>query len=201
MTKTDDFMYDDDLTDIKVSGAAPDWGHRYGIKELWSEIKPGLYMGGTGDNDTILDPRPGSKSIEGMINVYDHADITSAEFDAVVTMYAWARPVEWFVEEYRWGIFDSRAVAPDPETVKEVVTWAHKRWTNDKNTLIRCQAGLSRSGFITTLVLVRDGMEVQDAIDLIREKRSPRALSMNGSSSGGVFTKLMMETPVEYWRS
>lgn len=182
------------------SGEAADWTRYYGIKDLWSEIKPGLWMGGTGDHDKVIHPRDGSMSIEGMINVSDNAHITTAEFDAVVTMYAFARPVDWFVEEYRYGIFDSRAVEPDLKAVKEIVVWAHNRWKDDKKVLIRCQAGLSRSGFITSLVLVRDGMELDEAIQLVRKQRSRRALTMNGTSKEGLFTKAMLETPVEYWR-
>lgn len=203
MTKASVDIFDEE-SNTAVTTTNPnlpmEWHHRYRIKNLWSEIMPGLWMGGTGDFDKVINPREGNLTIEGMTHVYDTPDISAQDFDAVVTMYAWARPVDWFVEEYRWGIFDSRAMAPDLETVREIIVWAHKRWKDDKKVLIRCQAGLSRSGFITALVLVRDGMEMQDAIDLIRKQRSPFALSMNGTSSEGLFTKAMMETPVEYWR-
>lgn len=198
-----EYVYSDldtDAPSTKPDNSAPVWADRYGITELWSEIKPGLHMGGTGDHDKIIHSRDGDMHFEGMIDVYDQPHLDSDDFDAVVTMYAWARPVDWFVEEYRFGIFDSHAMEPDLKTIKEIVVWAHTRWKDDKKVLIRCQAGLSRSGFITALVLVRDGMDLDDAIKLIRQQRSPYALSMNGTSSEGLFTKAMIETPVEYWR-
>ncbi len=45
-----------------------------------------------------------------------------------------------------------------------------------KRVLIRCQAGWNRSGLITSLVLMRAGYSAQEAIDLIRERRSHHAL-------------------------
>lgn len=43
-------------------------------------------------------------------------------------------------------------------------------------TLVHCQAGLNRSSLIAATALVLDGMAPQDAIDLIREKRSSACL-------------------------
>jgi protein-tyrosine phosphatase len=52
----------------------------------------------------------------------------------------------------------------------------HKAWKQGDKVLIRCQAGWNRSGLITALVLIKDGMDPAAAIDLIRERRSPSAL-------------------------
>jgi len=43
-------------------------------------------------------------------------------------------------------------------------------------TLIHCQAGLNRSGLLAALVLIRLGRSPQEAIALLREKRSPAVL-------------------------
>ena len=43
--------------------------------------------------------------------------------------------------------------------------------------MIRCQAGINRSGLVVALLLMRDGMSAEDAINLIRKKRSEWALS------------------------
>jgi hypothetical protein len=201
MTTTDDFNLDDeDETPRRWGNTAPDWGHRYGITELWSEIKDGLFVGGTHDNDTVIDARVGKRSVWGDFYVHENAEIGPDEFDAVVTLYAWARPVDWLVEEYRWGIFDGGSKAPDVDNIRDVVVWAHKRWKAGKKVLFRCQAGLSRSPFFTALTLVRDGLEVEDAINLIREKRSPYCLTLNGSGSRGHFSTILRETPPEFWR-
>lgn len=42
--------------------------------------------------------------------------------------------------------------------------------------LIHCQAGLNRSSLVATRALMLDGMTSSEAIDLIREKRSPACL-------------------------
>jgi hypothetical protein len=43
--------------------------------------------------------------------------------------------------------------------------------------LIRCQAGVNRSGLVTALVLMLDGYSAREAIELIRERRAPAVLS------------------------
>jgi protein-tyrosine phosphatase len=46
----------------------------------------------------------------------------------------------------------------------------------NKKVLVRCQAGYNRSGLVVALVLLRLGYTADDAIALIREKRSEHAL-------------------------
>ena len=53
---------------------------------------------------------------------------------------------------------------------------AHKDWKSGKRVLIRCQAGLNRSGLVTALVLIKDGYSAKDAIALMRDKRSKDVL-------------------------
>lgn len=43
-------------------------------------------------------------------------------------------------------------------------------------TLVHCQAGLNRSGLVSALALIEDGMKAVDAITLLREKRSSAVL-------------------------
>ena len=64
-------------------------------KDLYSEILPGLFMGGTHDDDVVY-AKPTDKH-----------KINSNKFDCVITMYAWANPTDWGVEEIRYGIPDS----------------------------------------------------------------------------------------------
>lgn len=152
-------------TGLGSRGEAPDWGAHYGISELWSEIVPGLWVGGTDDEDVVRNEEA------------CHAEpaITKDDFDAVVTLYAWARPVDWFVEEYRWGIMDG-ADALDTLKLLSVIEWAHERWSRGERVLMRCQAGLNRSSLIAAGVLILDGKSAEDAISLIRTGRSRHAL-------------------------
>ena len=129
-----------------------------------SEIAPGLFMGGTADADTVAnaaslarfgDPRP---------------------FEAVVTLYAWARPVSWQVTELRYGFGDGALDAVDMDRVVGAAVWAHARWAAGDRVLVRCQAGLNRSGLVTALVLMLAGWEPAAAVRQIRAARSPHAL-------------------------
>lgn len=134
-------------------------------EDLWNEIVPGLFMGGTNDDDTIHEiDRP---------NV---CDITKKDFDTCVTAYAWANPADWEVKELRYGFYDSTLNPKDLREIFDVVRIAHADWKRGKRVLVRCQAGLNRSGLITALILMREGYSADEAINLIREKRSPHAL-------------------------
>ena len=150
-------------------------------KELWSEVLPGLFQGGTDDDD-----------------VFDQLEkpmITKKQFDLVVTAYSLANPVDWFVKEIRFGFYDSDMRDFDPSDLQAIVRMAHAEWKRGQRVLIRCQAGMNRSGLIMALVLIREGYTAEDAINLIREKRSKHALF------NGRFEKWLREASVEEWRN
>jgi protein-tyrosine phosphatase len=121
---------------------------------LYSEILPDLYMGGT--------------SPDG-----DEGDI---EFDAVVSLeshsHAWSKPTDEFRFAFQDGTLDEDLEAG----IEQVADWAFLKWHLGGKVLIRCAYGINRSGLVTALVLMREKMSAQDAIDLIREKRHPRCL-------------------------
>ena len=132
-------------------------------EELWSEILPGLYQGGTADHDDRTFGRGAPM-------------ITRDNFDTVITLYAHAGPVDWYVKEVRLGFYDHDEVDLDEHDLAHAVRTAYRDWVRGKRVLIRCQAGWNRSGLITALVLIHFGYTPEDAIALIREKRSPHAL-------------------------
>lgn len=135
---------------------------------LRSEILPNLWLGGTDDLDTISDAQ----------NEYDERFITKKDFDLVVTLYAWAQPVDWFVREIRYGFFDAGVDEfRDSFTVMfNLAADAHRAWKQGDRVLIRCQAGINRSGLIMALVLMKEGYSSADAISLMRSKRSEYVL-------------------------
>jgi hypothetical protein len=135
----------------------------YDTEELWSEILPGLYQGGTDGADERM-----------FVNV--PAQITRKDFDTVVTLYANAGPVDWYVKEVRLGFFDYDEVDLDEHDLAHAVRIALRDWMRGRKVLIRCQAGWNRSGLVTALVLLKAGYTPEDAIELIREKRSAFAL-------------------------
>lgn len=132
-------------------------------EELYSEMLPGLWQGGTADEDVI------SYNLK-------RPRVTKADFDTVITLYAAANPVDWHVREVRYGVWDSSMQDFDGEELFDLVRIAHSDWKRGKRVLIRCQAGWNRSGLVTALVLIRDGMSARDAIDHMRAQRSEYVL-------------------------
>lgn len=135
------------------------YGHN---DDLWSEILPGLWMGGTGNR--------------AQLGYSDTPEITNLHFNTVATLYADALPVDWYVKEIRLGFYDHDKVDIDANDLEQVVSAIYQDWQAGKRVLIRCQAGWNRSGLITALVLIRHGFGAEQAIELIRERRSPNAL-------------------------
>ena len=132
--------------------------------ELFSMIAPNLFQGGTDDLDVIHLP------------VTNNRKRTDLPFDAIVTMYAWARPADWNVQEFRYGVPDASIKDIDLQRLKQAVEFGYDRWKAGDRVLIRCQAGLNRSGLVTALILIKDGCTPEQAINLIRESRGEDAL-------------------------
>jgi protein-tyrosine phosphatase len=135
--------------------------------QLFSMIAPNLFQGGTDDLDVIHLP------------VTSNRKRTDLPFDAIVTMYAWARPADWNVQEFRYGVPDASITDIDLQRLKQAVEFGYDRWKQGDRVLIRCQAGLNRSGLVTALILIKDGMSPERAIALIREGRGEDALFNN----------------------
>lgn len=145
-----------------------------------TELLPNLWMGGTDYKD---------RTYYGTSEPF----ITSEDFDAVYTFYASSNPVDWFVEEYRYAFLDSENDPLDSSKVRRAVLMAYEDWKSGKRVLIRCQAGLNRSGIVTALVLMRAGYTAQDAIDRIRTLRDPQCLYNN------LFTKFLHQQDPQEW--
>lgn len=137
---------------------------KHQITPLYSEILPNLYMGGTDDLATINQPQT-LKEFRG-----------DNEFDCIVTLYAWAAPANWGVEERRFGFPDAEIIDEYLPTIVELARWAYTKWSYNKRVNVRCQAGLNRSGLVTALVLIMSGMTPEFAIEMIRKNRSSDAL-------------------------
>ena len=135
--------------------------------ELFSMIAPNLFQGGTDDEDVIHLAKTNNRPR------------TDLPFDAIVTMYAWARPADWNVQEFRYGVPDASISDIDLQRLKQAVDFGYDRWKQGDRVLIRCQAGLNRSGLVTALILIKDGLSPERAIALIREGRGEDALFNN----------------------
>jgi protein-tyrosine phosphatase len=131
---------------------------------LYSEILSNLFMGGTDDEDVIHIPARAYNRREDL------------PFDSIVTMYAWARPADWNVQEFRYGVPDASIKEIDLNRLRQAVDFGYDRWKQGDDVLVRCQAGLNRSGLVMALILIKDGFTAYQAIDLIRQRRTEIAL-------------------------
>lgn len=117
---------------------------------LFSQISENLWMGGC--------PRGDAPQFDTIIDLYD------------------LEPYHVHPNQVRVSckMLDGHAV-PDPDLLQRLL--AHIAvGTVTGPTLVHCQAGLNRSGLLTTLFLVAGGMEPAAAIEKIRARRSPAVL-------------------------
>lgn len=127
----------------------------------WDEIVPGLWQGGTyhWQNGQIVECKPGN------------------EFDLVISMHPkWDNEPADGVPHWRCRIPDGVLNTDDLDMVKMAVDRVRAAQGEGKKTLVRCQAGYNRSGLVVALALVAMGRTPDEAIELIREKRSKFAL-------------------------
>jgi len=127
-------------------------------------ILPGLWQGGTEDDDVLGYGEPGGHFA------------TDYPFDLVVTLYNSANPAPWGVEELRFGFYDADLTDPAAAAALRLAHYAFTRWQAGATVLVRCQAGLNRSGLVSALTLMFAGYTATDAIALLRERRSRRVL-------------------------
>lgn len=147
-------------------------------RALWTlidnETGGELWMGGTDDEQDIRYHRFAGKAARWV------SDITVKDFDAVATLYAVASPVDWFVVERRWGVPDADIYAWNDAMYYELgdmVRDMSNRILDGQRVLIRCQAGINRSGLVTALILMRQGLTAAEAIEKIRSRRSKVCLA------------------------
>jgi protein-tyrosine phosphatase len=127
-------------------------------------IAPNLFQGGTDDLDVIH------------LAQTNNRPRTDLPFDAIVTMYAWARPADWKVQEFRYGVPDASITDIDLDRLRQAVDFGYDRWKQGDRVLVRCQAGLNRSGLVLALILIKDGLTPTQAISRIRDNRGEDAL-------------------------
>ncbi|MFH8380350.1 protein phosphatase [Kitasatospora sp. NPDC018058] len=134
-----------------------------GPSEPWNEIVPGLWMGGH-----YYTPPGGELQLA----------IVQGEFELVVSLFTLpghgpARQVEHIVREVPDDPFSPGQLLAVQEAA-ELTAAAVRR---GRRTLVRCHSGYNRSGLVVAQALVDLGHESGEAIRLVRERRSPRALN------------------------
>lgn len=136
------------------------------LPNLYSEIQPRLWQGGTA-REQVIDR-------EQLLTKFHEVE---REFDAVATLYPWAAPMQWGIEERRLGFPDGELKPEYLAQIESIADWAHAHWASGRRVLVRCAGGMNRSGLITAMVLMRAGHSADAAISLVRKGRSEDALS------------------------
>ena len=122
---------------------------------LSTDILEGLYMGGTDESGEF---------------------IPKINYDLVITHYKGSEPYVLTKKEHRLCFPDSTIEFIDLAKLHLVVEDAFAIWKDGGRVLIRCQAGLNRSGLTTAIIPIESGFAPDQAIDFKRAKRSKHAL-------------------------
>lgn len=144
-----------------MTAATP--GNDWLPEAVWSEILPGLWQGGTDDEDT-------------MAHHVAEPVITSEHFDTVVTLHAWSNPVDWHVREIRQAFHDGGVEELNVDDLWFLARQVFAEWKQGRRVLVRCLSGLNRSGLVLGMVLLLEGLSAEQAIALMRERRHRHAL-------------------------
>ena len=134
--------------------------------EHFQQILPGLYLGGTPPIfDFEVNPRADFTEYEGLDYVFTFHKSSSAVVGRTVEIRY------FFEDDWNYGLN-----AKDVPALTRLVDQAHELWKSGNHVLLRCQGGKNRSGLVAASVLMREGYSADDAIDLLREKRSQDVL-------------------------
>lgn len=119
-----------------------------------SEILPGLWSGGCLDGLYLPD-----------------------EFGFVLSVFPWGKyQLGPDTDRLQVSLYDGPEVPPITllNSLAVIVNWQHQM--EEKTVLVHCQAGLNRSSLVVVGALILRGMTPDEAIALVREKRSPYCL-------------------------
>jgi protein-tyrosine phosphatase len=101
--------------------------------------------------------------------------VLDSDFDQVVSLYPWEKfKLDVHTERVEITAYDSPS--QDPTVFVSAAKMVSDLVLQGKKVLVHCQAGLNRSGVVCALALINLGYGPQEAIDLMREKRSPMVL-------------------------
>jgi protein-tyrosine phosphatase len=76
----------------------------------------------------------------------------------------------------RYAFYDDDSSLFDENALMRAAKFAHQSWKSGKKVLVRCQAGINRSGLVMGIVLMLEGYTADEAINMMREKRSSAVL-------------------------
>ncbi|MER5916892.1 protein phosphatase [Streptomyces sp. NPDC001982] len=128
----------------------------------WNEIVPGLWMGG--------------HEFRGRSGQVEFA-VVRDEFDLVQTLIGLpGHGPDPGVEHHVWPIPDGPLDGTQLAGVIRLARAAAEALDGGREVLVRCYHGYNRSGLVVAHALVHQGSTADEAIRLIRARRSPWAL-------------------------
>lgn len=129
----------------------------------WNEIVPGLFVGGH-------DYQP-----DGCQWPLDA--VVGDEFDLVISLYrrTGCGPAAG-VQHFYLRVPDGVLAEAELGDIRTLADWVAEVVREGRSALCRCQAGINRSSLVAAFALLRLGHGPDEAIALIREKRTPNAL-------------------------
>lgn len=128
----------------------------------WSEVLPGLWMGG--------------HEFRGLSGHLEAA-VVRDEFDLVQSLLRLpGHGPDPDVEHHVWPIPDGPLDGTQLAGVMRLARAASEALDAGRSVLVRCYSGYNRSGLVVAQALVHQGRTAEEAIRLVRARRSPWAL-------------------------
>ncbi len=131
---------------------------------MYSQIEENLWVGCSPSEFPSWEYKPLLRQEDGQTPM----------FDKILNLYPWGfYGVPDRTEKIDVEMYDSEDIDGRVTELAEMVN----QWLDEgKRVLVHCQAGLNRSSFVTARALMLRGKTADEAIDLIRSKRSPLCL-------------------------
>jgi predicted protein tyrosine phosphatase len=129
------------------------------MKKIPIEIVSGLWQGG-----------------EDSLPCFTSSSKLSTNFDAIATIHPDLPLVDLEIAQIRLELLDTVIERSQIPAILNTADWVFDRWQCGQQVLVRCQAGMNRSGLIIAITLMKDGYSAADAISSIK-KKNPYALS------------------------
>lgn len=136
-----------------------------------TELAVRLWQGGTPDDDLLVAP--------GSITSPWAPSVQARDFESCVTLTPLAGPAGTGVSELRVTFHDADHVTLNMQALGEAVEWALGRHRAGDRVLVRCHAGLVRSGLVAVPLLtwVDESLSFDQALAHARSRRHPLVLA------------------------
>jgi protein-tyrosine phosphatase len=86
-------------------------------------------------------------------------------------------PLEEIGDLYLYWPIEDKLRMVDEQTVRSIAQFVTRLLDAGHRILVHCHSGLNRASLITGRALVARGMDPKDAIELLRDRRSPECLN------------------------